>query len=185
MATRSQNQVVRLTRCLDVPGHTAMLVGVMVEIGYQWYPEYTVEEQFRDFNQSQYLCTVRIYPSYPGATEPLHCSYGLGVTIEMSVQDAAYSMMTIMRARLPMLRNTKFCYMPALVPGVEGYYQALYTDSSNEDLLLCTTAELLEDKDRENRALRMELFNTRAYLRIQLVPPVRTESKWPSGQHGY
>ena len=54
------------------PGHTAMLVRVMVETGYRWYPEYTVEEQFRDFNQSQYLCTVRIYPSYPGSTEPLH-----------------------------------------------------------------------------------------------------------------
>ena len=52
MATRLQNQVVRLTRCLDVPGHTAMLVRVMVELGYRWYPEYTVEEQFRDFNQS-------------------------------------------------------------------------------------------------------------------------------------
>ena len=99
MATRDLNQVVRLTRCLDVPGHTAKLVRVMTEAGYRWYPEYTVEEQFRDFNQSQYLCTVRIFPSYPGSTEPLHCSYGLGVTIEMAVQDAAYSMMTIMRVR--------------------------------------------------------------------------------------
>ena len=59
MATRDLNQVVRLTRCLDVPGHTAKLVRVMTEAGYRWYPEYTVEEQFRDFNQSQYLCTVR------------------------------------------------------------------------------------------------------------------------------
>jgi len=55
MATRDLNQVVRLTRCLDVPGHTAKLVRVMTEAGYRWYPEYTVEEQFRDFNQSQYL----------------------------------------------------------------------------------------------------------------------------------
>ena len=108
MANRVQNQVVRLTRCLDVPGHTAMLVRVMIETGYRWYPEYTVEEQFRDFNQSQYLCTVRIYPSYPRATEPLHCSYGLGVTIEMSVQDTAYSMMTIIRARTSLLQNTDF-----------------------------------------------------------------------------
>ena len=89
MANRVQNQVVRLTRCLDVPGHTAMLVRVMIEMGYRWYPEYTVEEQFRDFNQSQYFCTVRIFPSYPGSTEPLHCSYGLRVTVEMVVQDAA------------------------------------------------------------------------------------------------
>ena len=52
--------------------------------------------------------------------------------------------------------------MPASLPGAEGYYQALYTDSSNEDLLLCTTTEMLEDKDCENCALRLELFNTRA-----------------------
>ncbi|XBJ09495.1 hypothetical protein VPH35_014560 [Triticum aestivum] len=162
MATRSQNQVVRLTRCIGVPGHTAMLVRVMVETGYRWYPEYTVEEQFRDFNQSQYLCTVRIFPSYPGATEPLHCSYGLGVTIEMSVQDAAYSMMTIMRARTALLQNTDFCYMPAALPGAQGYYQATYCDSTHEGSLLRTTTEMLEDKDRENRALRMELFNARA-----------------------
>ena len=117
MTSRTQNQVVRLTWCLDVPGHTAMLVRVMTEAGYQWYPEYTVEEQYRDFNQSQYLCTVRIFPFYPGSTEPLRCSYGLGVTIEMSVQDAAYSMMTIIWARTSLLRNTNFRYMPMSLPG--------------------------------------------------------------------
>ena len=77
------------------------------------------------------------------------------------MQDAAYSMMTIMRARLALLRNTDFRYMPASLPGAEGYYQALYTDSSHEDSLLRTTTEMLEDKDHENRALRMELFNSR------------------------
>ena len=162
MATRDQNQVVHLTRCIGVTGHTAMLVRVMIETGYRWYPEYTVEEQFRDFNQSQYLCTVRIFPSYPGSTEALHCSYGLGVTIEMAVQDAAYSMMTIMRVRTGLLRNTDFRYMPASLPGAHGYLRAIYADPSQEDSLTRTTAELLEDKDRENRALRMELFNTRA-----------------------
>ena len=162
MATRAQNQVVRLTRCIDVPGHTAMLVRVMIEMGYRWYPEYTVEEQFRDFNQSQYFCTVRIFPSYPGSTEPLHCSYGLGVTVEMVVKDASYSVMTIMRVRTGLLRNTDFRYMPASLPGAQGYFQAIYADSTQEDSLTRTTAELLEDKDRENRALRLELFNTRA-----------------------
>ena len=61
MANHAQNQVVRLTRCLDVPGHSAMLVWVIIETGYRWYPEYTVEEQFQDLNQSQYFCTVRIF----------------------------------------------------------------------------------------------------------------------------
>ena len=44
MASRTPHQVVRLTRCFDVPGHTAMLVRVMTETGYRWYPEYTIEE---------------------------------------------------------------------------------------------------------------------------------------------
>ena len=52
--------------------------------------------------------------------------------------------------------------MPASLPGAQGYYQALYYDSTHEESLLRTTAEMLEDKDRENRALRLELFNTRA-----------------------
>jgi hypothetical protein len=52
MSSRTPNQVVRLTRAIDVPGHTAMLVRVMTHVGYRWYPEYTVEEQYRDFNQS-------------------------------------------------------------------------------------------------------------------------------------
>ena len=161
MATHAQNQVVHLTRCLDVPGHTAMSVWVMIETGYRWYPEYTVEEQFRDFNQSQYFCIVKIFPSYPGSTEPLHCSYGLRVTVEMAVQGAAYSMMTIMRVWTGLLRNTDFRYMLASFPGAQGYLQAIYADSTKEDSLTRTTAEMLEDKDRENRALRLELFNTR------------------------
>ena len=52
--------------------------------------------------------------------------------------------------------------MPASLPGAQGYYQALYFDSTHEDSLLRTTAEMLEDKDRENRALRLELFNSRS-----------------------
>ena len=59
-----------------------------------------------------------------------------------------------------MLWNTDFRYMPASLPGAQGYYQAMYCDSTHEDSLLRTTAEMLEDKDRENRALRMELLNS-------------------------
>ena len=53
MSGRPSRQVVRLTRCIDVPGHTTMLVRVMSVYGYRWYPEYTMEEQYRDFSQSQ------------------------------------------------------------------------------------------------------------------------------------
>ena len=71
-------------------------------------------------------------------------------------------MMTIIRARTALLRNTDFRYMPASLPGAQGYYQAFYCDSTHEDSLLRTTAEMLEDKDRENRALQMDLCNARS-----------------------
>ena len=71
-------------------------------------------------------------------------------------------MMTIIRARTALLQNTDFRFMPASLPGAQGYYQALYYDSTHEESLLRTTAEMLEDKDRENRALHMELFHTRS-----------------------
>ena len=133
----------------------------MTQTDYRWYPEYTVEEQFRDFNQSQFICTVRIFPSYPGSTKPLHWSYGLGITMEMSVQDAAYSMISIIRDGYASLQDTEFHYLPAAHTGQEGYYTGLYADASHEEPLLCTTTEMLEERDRENRALRMELYNTR------------------------
>ena len=43
MASRPQNQVVRLTRCLDVPGHTAMLVRVMTEADKVTFAAYHLE----------------------------------------------------------------------------------------------------------------------------------------------
>ena len=53
MADLPIRQIVRLTRCLGVRGHPAMLIEMMSFIGYRWYPEYTVKEQFLDFNQTQ------------------------------------------------------------------------------------------------------------------------------------
>ncbi|KAI5012776.1 hypothetical protein ZWY2020_025042 [Hordeum vulgare] len=150
-----------------------MLVRMMSVSGYRWYPEYTVEEQYRDFNQSRYLCTVRVFPDYPGAEEPIHWSYGLGVTVDMAVQDATYSMLTIMRARHALLQNSEFCYVPASQPGEEGYLSGVYFDSSMEDPLLQSTAELLENRDRDARALRMDLYATRARLWTALTQLAR------------
>uniref|UniRef100_A0A8I6YZT0 Uncharacterized protein n=1 Tax=Hordeum vulgare subsp. vulgare TaxID=112509 RepID=A0A8I6YZT0_HORVV len=154
-----------------------MLVRMMSVAGYRWYPEYTVEEQYRDFNQSQFLCTFRVFPDYPGAEEPIDWSYGLGVTVDMAVQDAAYSMLTIMRARHALLQNSEFSYVPASQPGEEGYLSGVYFDSSMEDPLLQSTTEMLENRDRDARALRMELYATRARLwtaLTQLAPVVQT-----------
>ena len=82
----------------------------------------------------------------------------------MAVQDAAYSVLTIMRARHALLQNSEFCYVPASQPGEEGYLSGVYFDSSMEDPLLQSTVEMLENRDRDARALRMELYATRARL---------------------
>ncbi|XBH76977.1 hypothetical protein VPH35_103525 [Triticum aestivum] len=52
MASCTSYQVVRLTWRIDVLGHMAMLVRVMIETGYRWYPEYTVEEQYRNLSKA-------------------------------------------------------------------------------------------------------------------------------------
>ena len=85
MSVRFFRQVVRLIRCIDVPGYTVMLVRMMSVVGYCWYSEYTVEEQYRDFNQSQYLCTVRVFSDFSGVEESIYWFYGLGVTVDIVV----------------------------------------------------------------------------------------------------
>src|SRR3954469_13883302 len=94
MADLPPRQIVRLTRCIGVRGHPTMLIEMMSFIGYRWYPESTVEEQFRDFNQTQYHCTVWIYPHHVGVTQPILFGHDIGMTENMAVQDAAYSCMT-------------------------------------------------------------------------------------------
>src|SRR3954470_10486033 len=78
MADLPPRQIVRLTRCIIVSGHPAKLIEMMSFVGYRWYPEYTVEEQFRDFNQTQYHCIVRIYPHHIGVTQPVLFGHGIG-----------------------------------------------------------------------------------------------------------
>ena len=173
MADLPPRQIVRLTRCIGVRGHPATLIEMMSYVGYRWYPEYTVEEQFRDFNQTQYHCIVRIYPHHIGVTQPILFGHGIGMTENMAVQDAAYSCMTLLREEHTMLRETSFRYIPAALPGEEGYYTGLYSDHSAEDPLLQMTARFACDRDRDARALRFELHSTRArlYRALTLLAP--------------
>src|SRR3954467_884890 len=128
MADLPPCQIVRLTRCIGVRGHPATLIDMMSFVGYRWYPEYTVEEQFRDFNQTQSHGSVRIYPHHIGVTQPVLFGHGIGMTENMAVQDAAYSCMTLLREEHALLRDTLFRYIPAALPGEEGYYTGLYSD---------------------------------------------------------
>src|ERR1043165_8054729 len=142
-------------------------------MGYRSYPEYTVEEQFRDFYQTQYHCIVRIYPHHIGFTQPVLFGHGIGMTENMAVQDVAYSCTILLREEHTMLRETSFHYIPVALPGEEGYYTGLYSDHSTEDPVLQTTARFACDRDRDARALRFELHSTRArlYRALTLLAP--------------
>src|SRR3954465_439243 len=120
MADLPPRQIVRLTRYIGVRGHPATLIEMMSFVGYRWYPEYTVEEQFCDFNETQYHCIVRIYPHHIGVTQHVLFGHGIGMTENMAVQDAAYSCMTLLREEHAMLRETSFLYIPAALLGEEG-----------------------------------------------------------------
>src|SRR4051812_24505564 len=86
------------------------------------------------------------------------------MTKNMAMQDAAYSCMNLLREEHALLRDTSFLYIPATLPGEEGYYNGLYSDHSVEDPLLQMTARFSRDRDRDARALCFELHSTRARL---------------------
>ena len=67
------------------------------------------------------------------------------MTENMVVQDAAYSCMTLLREEHAMLRDTSFRYIPASLPGEEGYYAGLYSDHSAEDPVLQMNARFAHD----------------------------------------
>lgn len=162
-------QVVCLTRCIDVRGHTAMLVRAMTFMRYHWYPEYTVIEEFHNFNQNQYRCTIRTYPPVVGAAEPMHFAYGVGITINMAVLDAAYSCLMLLDENHTMVRETEFRYIPAALEEEEGYLSSLYSDSTLEETLVQSTAQLPKNRDHKVRALFLELYSTHTYLWITLT----------------
>src|SRR3954467_11148544 len=109
--------------------------------------------------------------------------------------------MTLLREEHAMLRETYFRYIPAALPGEEGYYTGLYSDHSAEDPVLQMTARFARDQNRDARALRLELHSTRArlYRALKLsapfvsvesvehdaIYPVRTQMptqvSWPEG----
>src|ERR1041385_6008506 len=72
-----------------------------------------------------------------------------------------------------MLRETSFRYIPAALPGEEGYYTGLYSDHSAEDPALQMTARFASDRDCDARALRFEIHSTRVrlYRALTLLAP--------------
>ena len=55
---------------IGASGSPAVLVEMMTYLGYRWHPEYTVYEEYQDFNQEQYRATST---STLGSMTPLQC----------------------------------------------------------------------------------------------------------------
>jgi hypothetical protein len=105
---RPADQIVRHTMAIGATGFPDILVDLLTTLGYRWYPQYTVWELFREFNQELYRAVVRIYDRSNHSTNLLHTFDGYGVTEEMSVQEAAFVAITCLRGLNPLLETTPF-----------------------------------------------------------------------------
>src|SRR5215216_2033430 len=158
-------QVVRHTTAIGVLGSPAVLAEMMAYLGYHWHPEYTVYEEYQDFNQEQYCATVHLYSREYDSTNVLHTAHGVGVTIDMAVHDAAYAALTRLRGEYQALDTSPFRHVAiASDVGAEGYYTAAFSTVTREPFHHQTLVLHVDGLDRANRALRHELYTTRQHL---------------------
>ena len=105
---RPATQLVRQTTAVGVTGFPAILVNLLTRLGYRWHPEYSVYEDFHEFNQGQYHAVVRIYDQVANSTIVLHIAQGVGVTVDMAVHDVAYAALTRLRGDHRHLDDSEF-----------------------------------------------------------------------------
>jgi hypothetical protein len=111
---------------LESTGFPALLVNILTMKGYRWYPQYTIYEEYHEFNQEHYRARVVIFDQGDRSIIELHTFIGCRVTIEMAVHDAAFVAITHLRGELPGLEETGFRYIPYVLAGDEtGYYPAV------------------------------------------------------------
>ena len=118
----------RHTAAIGASGSPAVLADMMTYLGYRWHPEYTVYEEYQDFNQDQYRAIVHLYSQEYDSTTVMHTAHGVGVTIDMVVHDAAYAALTRLRREYRELDTSPFRHIAiASDVGAEGYYTAAYS----------------------------------------------------------
>lgn len=175
-------QVVRHTRCIGVPGFPSLLAAALASLDSPWHPEYTVYEEYRDLNQGQYLCEVRILTLDGNAYPPQHYAQGVGTSVNMAVQDAARHALTLLRDSYPDFEDNPFRYFPSSEATLEGCFSHTYADPSQEqDPRLRCTADATAAYARRERELyqltvtladrlRRLTDNVRPYVRSGSVP---------------
>ena len=89
-----------------------------------------MHEEYLDYNQTEYLCVVRI-PKLDGTLEPTEIyAEALGFTIEMAVQNAARHCLTLLRDTYPDYEDNSFRYCPGSENALEGCFTHTFADSS-------------------------------------------------------
>ena len=74
---RPTMQLVLRTWAREGAGFPAILITLMTRLGYRWYPEYMVYEDFHKFNQEQYHADVRIFDQLNDLDTELHIFQGI------------------------------------------------------------------------------------------------------------
>src|SRR5664279_2602122 len=154
--------VVRLTHCENVPGFPALLAAALSNQGCPWYPEYVVYEEYHPYGQGHFYCEVQVYNETGNAVQYL--SQGVGITIEQSVQEAAYNGLANYRYDCPYLAVPESCfyYFTAATPSREGGFLGLYQDPSVvTDLRYRTLVDLTHALDRRARQLYLYFIASR------------------------
>ena len=169
-------QIVRQTWAEDTPGYPAILVDLLTRLGYRWYPQYTVYEDFLEFNQQQYRAKMIILDGSDRPITELHTFLGFGVTVEMAVHEAAYVAITHLRRQYPRLEDSGFRYFPYAPAGDDTrFYEAICTPYVSHRYDPQYLVRYVEAMDRTTRALTVELYETRLRLYAalrQLMPAV-------------
>jgi hypothetical protein len=161
---------------IGATGFPDILVDLLTELGYRWYPQYTIWEVFREFNQEMYRAVVRIYDRSNRSTNVLHTFEGHGVTEELSVQEAAFVAISHLCGLYPRLETTPFRYIPYAPVGVENiYYTAVCTPYETRRYDARYLVRYTEALDRSFRAVTSELVLThnRLYEALTLLMPRR------------
>lgn len=155
-------QVVRHTLCRGVSGLPFLLATAAANVGSCYFPVYNLHDEYRDYNQNQYICAVRI-PKLDGTLVRAEIyAEGIGFTVEMAVQDAARHCLTMLRDMYPDYEDNSFRYCPGSGDTLEGCFTHTFADSSQEeDPRLRCTADLVAAYAHREREL-FALANTLA-----------------------
>ena len=161
----SHGQIVCLTRCEDTPGFPELLRYAIGTSCFRWMPEYTVYEQYHDYHMTQYLARVVIPPDEEYEFHGGYQYFGLGITVEMAIQEAAYNAVTRFRWDMPPMANTSFMFCPSAPPPEQALNHAEYHDLAGEmNPTILRQAQFIRALDQEFRVVRHQLFATRERL---------------------